>query len=140
GCGQRRVKGEPDQGSQPEVSHPFNARRIRRMDEQDGAQLFCLLIQGPEAFIAQGNAIDVAEEHCPFESKLLVSSLKLNDRCFGLVQWERGERGKSLRPFLRDCCERIVDQSRQGDRPLRGLHMSAWSRQGENLFIDAMLL
>src|SRR5215472_5387094 len=112
GCGQRRVKHKSDEWSQPEVSHPLDVGGIRWVDEQDSAQLFRLLIQAPETFVAQGNAIDVAENHCALEAKLLVGSLELNDRCLGLVQRERGERGKSLRLFLRYCCEGIVDQSR----------------------------
>src|SRR5262249_47796238 len=91
-------------------------------------------------FYTQGTAIYVAEKHGALQPKLLVSSLKLNHRCLGLVQRERGERGKSLRPFLRYCCEGIVDQSRQSDRPLRALHMSAWSGQGEDLLGDPVLL
>src|SRR5262245_54375908 len=60
---ERRIHQEADQRHEPVIEHGFHAYRIRGVYVEDGAQLVGRFVELPETLVAEGNAIDVREDH-----------------------------------------------------------------------------
>src|SRR5882724_13501216 len=104
---------------------------------QHGVEFVGRFIELPEALVAEGDTVDVAEDHGATKFELLHGAAQFDDGGRWIVERKRGQSGKPSLLVGDDAGKDVIHQTCQSHGRSRVFDMRAGSGQSDELRIDA---